>query len=76
MLRVPLGSTYPRLTTHRRGNLTLSAEWILTILCFYYRPDYHYEPLHGTLPPRFQAARTPACRITLFSVARGLGSMF
>lgn len=76
LLSATLGSTYPRLTTHRRGNLALSAEWILTTLRFYYRQDYHYGPLHGTLPPRFQATRTPACPITLpDSVGPGIGGM-
>ena len=34
-LRLPLGSTYPRLTTHCRGTLALSTEEILTPLSCY-----------------------------------------
>lgn len=64
LLSTALGSTYPRLMTHRRGNLTLTAVRFLTALRFYCCRDYHYGPLHGTLPPRFKAARTPACPIT------------
>lgn len=76
LLSVALGSTDPRLTTHRRGNLAHTAERILTVLRFYYRLDYRYGSLHGTLPPRFQATRTPACPIALgVSVVRGIGSM-
>lgn len=53
MLSATLGSTYPSLTTRRNGNLTLSAERILTVLRFYYYLDSQCGSLHGTLPPRF-----------------------
>ena len=63
-LRPTLGPADPRLTTHCRGTLALSAAGILTRLCCYYRRDLQSWPVHWTSRPSFWPARTPPYRIT------------
>ena len=55
-LRHALGPTYPRLTTHCRGTLALSAEGILTPLCCYYHRDFQSR----TGPPDLTARLLPS----------------
>jgi len=60
MLTEVLGSTNPRLTTHCRGTLALTAVGILTRLWCYYRRDLHFDSVHWASRPSFSPSRTPS----------------
>jgi len=59
-LRLALGPTYPRLTTHCRGTLAPSMEGILTPLRCYFHQDRHLWPVHWISQPSFHPTTTPA----------------
>lgn len=59
-LGMRLGPTYPRLICIVRGTLAHSAAWILTMLCSYYRQDYHRYQVHPTFRKGFCPASAPA----------------
>jgi len=65
-LRVHLGPTNSSLTTHCEETLALSADGILTHLCFYYHQDLHLEPLHRNSRSCFCATRALPYQITGF----------
>ena len=65
-LRVRLGSTNSSLTTHCEETLALSADGILTHLCFYYYQDFHSEPVHRNSRTCFSPLRTLPYQITGF----------
>ena len=74
MLNLPLGPANPRLMTHCRGTLALSAVGIPTRLRCYYRQDLQSGPLHRTSRPDFYAVPTPPYRIRRITrLPRGLG---
>ena len=62
-LAPPLGPANPRLTTHCRGTLALSAVGIPTRLRSYYRQDLQSDPVHRTSRPDFSPGPTPPYRI-------------
>ncbi len=63
-VRVRLGSTNSSLTTHCEETLALSADGILTHLCFYSRQDLRSGPVHRSSRPCFCPTRTLPYRIT------------
>ena len=65
-LRVRLGSTNSSLTTHCEETLALSADGILTHLCFYYHQDLRSEQVHRNSRTCFYPTRTLPYRITGF----------
>jgi len=65
-LRLRLGSTNSSLTTRCKETLALSADGILTHLCFYYYQDFHSEAVHRNSRTCFSPLRTLPYQITGF----------
>jgi hypothetical protein len=65
-LRVHLGPTNSSPTTRCEETLALSADGILTHLCFYSHQDLRSEAVHRKLPTCFCPPRTPPYRIMGF----------
>jgi hypothetical protein len=65
-LRIRLASTNSSLTTHCEETLALSADGILTHLCFYSRQDLRSRSVHRNSRTCFRPTRTPSYQITEF----------